>query len=111
MFIHVYIISYYFTVPPSSLNIENVTPENNRLLGTQSQVLTVSCKSVGGTPAPNVVLLIDGQSLANQTQTVQHTLPAINRSYDRKTVICQAGNPLYSQSPMTVSAVIYLNCK
>ena len=51
-------ISYYFTVPPSKLIIENATPEN-RLLGTQGQDLTVSCKAEGGKPAPNVVLIID----------------------------------------------------
>ena len=103
-------ISYYFTVPPSSLSIENVTPEN-RLLGTEGQGLTVSCKAVGGKPAPNVVLIIDGQSLANQTQIVQHTLTTIKRSYDRKTVTCQASHADYSQNPMTDSAVIYLHCK
>ena len=103
-------ICCYFTVLPSSLSIENVTPEN-RLLGTEDQHLTVSCKVVGGTPAPNVVLIIDGQTVANQTQTVQYTLTTINRSYDRKTVTCQANHADYSQNPMTVSAVIYLNCK
>ena len=111
MFIHVYIIGYYFTVPPSSLSIENVTPENNRLLGTEGQDLSVSCKAVGGTPAPNVVLIIDGQTVASQTQSAQYTLAYINRSYDRKTVTCQASNPAYSQNPMTDTAVIYLNCK
>jgi hypothetical protein len=103
-------ISYYFTVPPSKLVIENATPEN-RLLGTQGQDLTVSCKAEGGKPAPNVVLIIDGQTVANQTQTVQHTFTTINRSYDHKTVPCQASHAHYSQNPMTVSAVIYLNCK
>ena len=103
-------ISYYFAVPPSSLSIENATPEN-RLLGTEGQGLTVSCKAVGGKPAPNVVLIIDGQSLANQTQIVQHTLTTIKRSYDRKTVTCQASHADYSQNPMTDSAVIYLHCK
>ena len=111
VFIHVYIIGYYFTVPPSSLSIENVTPENNRLLGTEGQDLSVSCKAVGGTPAPNVVLIIDGQTVASQTQSVQYTLTAINRSYDRKTVTCQASIPAYSQNPMTDTTVIYLNCK
>ena len=99
-----------FTVPPTSLSIENVTPES-RLLGKEDQDLTVSCRAVGGTPAPNVVLIIDGQTVANQTQSVQHTLTTINRSYDRKTVICQASNPAYSQFPLTDSSVIYLNCK
>jgi hypothetical protein len=111
VFIHVYIIGYYFTVPPSSLSIENVTPENNRLLGTEGQDLSVSCKAVGGTPAPNVVLIIDGQTVASQTQSEQYTLTPINRSHDRKTVTCQASNPAYSQNPMTDSTVIYLNCK
>ena len=71
----------------------------------------MSCKAVGGTPAPNVILIIDGQTVANQTQSVQHTLTTINRSYDRKTVICQASNPVYSQNSLTDSAVIYLNRK
>ena len=71
----------------------------------------MSCKAVGGTPAPNVVLIIDGQTLASQTQTVQHTLNTINRLHDRKTVTCQAGNPAYSQNPISSTAVIYLNCK
>ena len=71
----------------------------------------MSCKAVGGKPAPNVVLIIDGQTLASQTQTVQSMLTTINRSYDRKTVTCQANNPAYSQNPMNVSALIYLNCK
>ena len=111
VFIHVYIIGYYFTVPPSSLSIENVTPENNRLLGTEGQDLSVSCKAVGGTPSPNVVLIIDGQTLANQIQSVQHILTVIDRSYDRTTVTCQASNPAYSQNLMTDSFVINLNCK
>jgi hypothetical protein len=110
VFIFIQMVSYYFTVPPSSLNIENVTPED-KLLGTEGQDLSVSCKAVGGTPSPNVVLIIDGQTLASQTQSVQHTLTTINRSYDQKTVTCQASNPAYSQNSLTDSAVIYLNCK
>ena len=101
----------YSTVPPSSLNIENVAPENNRLVGTEGQDLTVSCKAVGGKPAPNVALIIDGQSKVNTIQTAQHTLTTINRSHDRKTVKCEASNPAYSQNSLTVSAVIYLYCK
>ena len=97
-------------MPPSSLTIENVTPDS-RILGTESQDVTVSCKAEGGIPSPNVVLIIEGQTLASQTQTVQYTLTPINRSYDRKTVTCQANHADYSQNPMTVSAVIYLNCK
>ena len=100
----------FFKVPPSSLIIENVTPENNRLVGTEDQDLTVSCKAVGGKPTPNVVLIIDGMSKANQTQTAQHTLTTIRRSYDRKTVTCQASHADYSQNVMT-DAVIFLNCK
>jgi hypothetical protein len=111
VFIYIQKISYYFTVPPSSLNIENVTPENYRLVGTEGQDLTVSCKAVGGKPAPNVVLRIDGEYVTNQTQLVQHTLTVINRSYDKTIVTCQASNPAYSQNPLTDSAVIYLNCK
>ena len=71
----------------------------------------MSCKAVGGKPAPNVVLIIDGQTITNQTQSVQHTLTTINISYDKKTVTCQASNSTYSQNPITVSAVIYLNRK
>ena len=97
-------------MPPSSVSFENVTPAN-RLSGTEGQDLTITCKAVGGTPAPNVVLIIDGQSLANQSQSVQSTLTTINRSNDRKTVTCQASNPAYSQISLTDSAVIYLNCK
>ena len=103
-------ISYYFAVSPTSLSIENVTPEH-RLLGTEGHDLTLSCKAVGGEPAPNVVVIIDGQSLANQTQIVQHTLTTIKRFYDRKTVTCQASHADYSQNPITDSAVIYLHCK
>ena len=103
-------ISYYFTVPPSSLSIENATPEN-RLLGTEGQGLTVSCKAVGGKPAPNVVVIIDGQTVANNIQTAQHILTTINRSYNRKTVTCQASHAEYSQNPITDSVVIYLHCK
>ena len=100
----------FYTVPPSSLRIDNVTPQN-RLLGTQGLDITVSCKAVGGKPAPNVVLLIDGHTVANQTQSVQHTSNTISRSYDRKTVTCQASNPTYSQNSLNASAVIYLSCK
>ena len=71
----------------------------------------MSCKAVGGTPAPNVVLIIDGQTLASQTQTVQSTLTTINRSYDRKTVTCQASHADYSENSLTDAAVIYLKCK
>ena len=77
------------TVSPSSVSFENVLPPS-RLLRTEGQDLTVSCKAVGGKPAPNVGLIIDGQNVANQTQSVQPTLTAINRSCDRKTVTCQA---------------------
>jgi hypothetical protein len=92
-------------VPPSSVSFENVIPPS-RLLRTDGKDLTLSCKAVGGKPTPNVVLII-----ASQIQLVQHTLTAINRSYDRKTVTCQASNPAYSQNSMTDSSVIYLNCK
>ena len=95
---------------PTSLSIKNVTSEH-RLLGIEGQDLTVSCKAVGGKPAPNVVLVIDGQSVANQTQTATHTFHTISRSYDRKTVTCLASHADYSQNSMTVSALIYLNCK
>ena len=95
---------------PSSLRIEKVTPEH-RLLGTEGQDLPVSCKAEGGKPAPNVILMIDGQALGNTTQTVQHILTAINRFYDHKTVTCQASNPVYSQILLTDSADTYLNCK
>jgi hypothetical protein len=98
------------TVPPSSVSFETVIPPS-RLLGTEGQDLTVSCKAEGGKPAPNVVLIIDGQTVAKQIQLVQHTLTAINRSDDRKTVTCQASNAAYSQNSMTDSSVIYLNCK
>ena len=101
----------FCTVPPSSLNIESAISPNNRLRGTEGQDLTASCKAVGGTPAPNVVLIIDGQTLASQTQSVQYTLTTINRSYDHKIVTCQASNPAYSQISLNVSALIYLNCK
>jgi hypothetical protein len=71
----------------------------------------MSCKAEGGTPAPNVILMIDGQTVISQIQSVQCTLNTINRSYDKKTVTCQASNPAYSQNTLTVSAVIYLNCQ
>ena len=71
----------------------------------------MSCKAVGGRPAPNSVLIIDGHTVENLTQTVQHTLTTINRSYDRKTVTCQASHAAYSQDVLTDTAVIYLNCK
>ena len=108
----VYLCSHlvFYTEPPSSLTIENATPEN-RLLGTEDHDLTMSCKAVGGKPAPNVVLIIEGQTLASQTQTAQYTLTTINRSYDRKRVTCQASHVDYSHNSMTVSAVICLNCK
>ena len=99
----------FYTVPPSSLTIEDTTSEH-RLLGTEDQDLTVSCKAVGGKLAPNVVLIIDGQTLPNQTQTAQYKLITINISYDRKTFTCQVSHADYSQNPMTVSAVIYLKC-
>ena len=111
VYVYIHMIRYYFTVPPSSLSIENATPSNNRLVGTEGQDLTVSCKAVGGTPSPNVILIIDGQSKAKQTRSVKHTFTNINRSYDHKTVTCQVNNPAYQQIPMTVSALIYLNCK
>ena len=61
-----------------------MTPVNNRLLGTEDQDLTVSYNAEGGNPAPYVVLTIDAQTVANQTQSVQHTFSTINRSYDKK---------------------------
>ena len=102
-------ISYYFTVPSSRLIIENATPAH-RLLGTEGQDLTVSCKAGGGKPAPSVVIIIDEQTKANQTQTVQHTLTTINKSYDYKTFTCQASHAGYSQDSLTDTAVIYLSC-
>ena len=101
----------YITVTPSNLSIENVITSNNRLLGTEGQDLNVSCKAVGGKPAPSVALIINGESKANMIQTAQHTLTTINRSYDRRTVTCQASNPAYSHNSLTDSAVIYLYCK
>ena len=106
----IYVLILYSTVPPSNLTIENITPEN-RLLGTEGQDLTVSCKAEGGKPAPYVILIIDRQTVSSRIQTIQHTFTAINRSYDHKTVTCQASHADYSQNPMTVSGVIYLNCK
>ena len=100
----------YFTVLPTSVSFDNVASPN-RLLGTEGQDLIMSCKAEGGTPAPNVILMIDVYTVASQIQSVQYTLNTINRSYDNKTVTCQASNPAYSQNTMTVSAVIYLNCK
>ena len=55
------------TVSPSSVSFENVMPPS-RLLRTEGQDLTLSCKAVGGKPTPNVVLIIDGQTVASQTQ-------------------------------------------
>ena len=52
-------IAFYFTELPSTLRIENIA-HPKRLLGTEDIDLTVSCKAEGGTPAPNVVLIIDG---------------------------------------------------
>ena len=86
---YVNLIGCHFTVAPSSVTIENVTQEN-RLLGTEGQDLNVSCKSVGGKPVFTIALIIDGQTVASQSQSVQHTLTTINISYDRKTVACQA---------------------
>ena len=110
--IYVNMIVYYLTAPkaPSSLSIDNVTPENI-LLGTEGQDLTVSCKAVGGKPAPNVVLKIDEHTVANKTRSVQHTFTTINRSYDQRTVTCQSSNPAYSHISLNASAGIYLNCK
>ena len=71
----------------------------------------MSCRAVGGKPAPYVVLIIDGHTLARQTQTAQHTLNVINISYDHQTVTCQTSNPAYSQISLTDAAVIYLSCK
>jgi catabolite regulation protein CreA len=102
-------ICCYFTVQPSSLRIENVTTEQ-RLLGTQEQDLVVSCTAIGGIPAPNVALTIEGKSIPSQTQSVQYTFKSIHRSYDQKTVTCQASNPAYLHDPMTYSAMVYLNC-
>jgi hypothetical protein len=99
----------YCTVPPSSLSIENVTSVS-RLLGTEGQDLTVSCKAEGGTPPPNVVLIVDGQSVVNQTQSVQYTLNVI-RTYDRKSVTCQASYAADILNSLTDSAIIYLNCE
>ena len=69
------------------------------------------CKAVGGTPAPNVVLIIDEQIVASQIQSVQHTFTTISKSYDNKTVTCQASHADYSENSLTDAAVIYLNCK
>jgi hypothetical protein len=51
---------------------ENVTTEQ-RLLGTQEQDLVVSCTAIGGIPAPNVALIIEGKSIPSQAQSVQYT--------------------------------------
>jgi hypothetical protein len=90
------------------LNIEN-DRTNKILVRLDDHDLLMSCKAVGGKPAPNV-LIIDGQTKANQTQSVQYTLNS-TRSYDNKTVTCQASNPAYSQNSLTDSAVIFLYCK
>ena len=103
-------ICCYITVQPSSLTIEHATIEK-RLLGTQEQDLVVSCTAIGGIPAPNVALKIEGKSIPSQAQSVQYTFQSIHRSYDQKTVTYQASNPAYLQDPMTYTAMIYLNCK
>jgi hypothetical protein len=64
-------ICCYFTVQPSSLTIEHVTTEK-RLLGTQEEDLVVSCTAIGGIPAPNVVLIIEGKSIPSQAQNKLH---------------------------------------
>jgi len=87
----------YFTLQPSSLRIENVTTEK-RLLGTQEQDLVVSCTAIGGIPPPNVALLIEGKSIPSQPQSVQYTFKSIHRSYDQKTVTCQASNSAYCRT-------------
>ncbi len=69
----------------------------------------MSCKAIGGKPAPTVPIL-DGQTKEIQTQSVQYTLNS-TRSYDNKTVTCQASNPAYSQNSLTDSAVTFLYCK
>ena len=79
---------------PSSLRIEKVTTEQ-RFLGTQEQDLVVSCTAKGSIPAPNVTLIIEGKSIPSQVQSVQYIFKSIHRSYDQKTVTCQASNPAY----------------
>ena len=74
---------------PSSLRIENVTTEQ-RLLGIQEQDLVVSCTAIGGIPAPNVALIIEGKYIPSQAQSVQYTFKFIIRSYDQKTVTCSS---------------------
>jgi hypothetical protein len=55
------------TGSPSTVSFENVMPPS-RLVRWDGQDLTLSCKAVGGKPTPNVVLIIDGQTVASQTQ-------------------------------------------
>ena len=72
-----------FYSAPSSLRIENVTTEQI-LLGTQEQDLVVSCTSTGGIPTPNVALIIEGNFMPSQGQSVHYTFKSIHRSYDQK---------------------------
>ncbi|XP_071132689.1 uncharacterized protein [Mytilus edulis] len=97
-------------VDPSSVNIDNVL-QDEKLQGTEGQDLIITCRAVGGQPQPDLKLLISGSIVATGKQSLQFTLLKISRLYDRKTILCYAGNEEISHYQTVDSAKLYLNLK
>lgn len=99
-----------FSVEPSSVKIDSVLPDD-KVSGTEGVDLIITCIAVGGKPKPDVKVLISGRTVATGKQSLQHTLPTISRSYDRKAITCYAGHEEISHYPLVDEAKIYLICK
>lgn len=99
-----------FSVEPSSVIIENVL-QDDKLQGTEGLDLIITCTAIGGQPQPDLKLIISGSTVATGKQSLHHTLSAISRSYDRKTITCYAGNEEISHYSLANSAKVYLTRK
>ncbi|XP_071133273.1 protein turtle-like [Mytilus edulis] len=97
-------------VEPVSVKMDNVLLDD-KLQGTEGLDLIITCRAVGGKPAPDVKLLIAGSTVASGIQSLQHTLPSINRSNDRKTIVCYAGYEEISHYALSDSVNLYLILK
>lgn len=98
----------YFVVGPTSVYIENVTPDNN-ILGIEGQDMTIKCTAIGGDPPLDVKLVILGSNY-DGSGSAHHTFKP-HSSGDGSTVTCQAGHDQNNFNPLSTSAYIHLMCK
>ncbi|CAC5358381.1 unnamed protein product [Mytilus coruscus] len=103
---HLAILS--IVTPPTEILIQNV--QDNKVSGTEGQILALNCTALGGKPPPVVKLTVSGVSvLVTGNQSVQYTNRQVPRDFDRQTVTCTV-NHSESSTAFMKTAMIYLNC-